>query len=575
MKPCCIAALILAVSSTSASADLKFKDDFLKRLIKRVPSILKAQDPKTGKFGEGIWICRDQHPIYPLAVAWASKSADNPYYHDPKVLDAIMSGGDALIEGQDKEGKWRFDKKDGSFWGMTYMPWTYSRWIRAFDLVRESMPADRRKRWEDALTLGFTGISTTALGHVHNIPTHHAMSIYIAGKALSKPEWCEQAKEFMAKVVAAQDPGGFWVEHYGPVVQYNFVYVDALGTYYAASGDKAVLPALERSSEFHAAFTYPDGTCVETIDERNPHSENVRLGNVGFTFSPEGRGYTAQQLDIIGREGDRVSDDDLASYILYGEEGSTKPTAAGDRDRTFVMTDKKALIRRKGPWFVCLSAYACEIPPSRWHEDRQNLVSVFHDKTGLIIGGGNTKLQPLWSTFTVGDTSLLKHKPGDENPKFTPDGPLLHVPSEARLAGKETVGLDLIYGKETCKVRIEPVDDTKLRLILTATADSDQPVAAHLTLIPHLDKPFTTERGTEKDLSKDGFTLASDSVGKWIAHSGWRITVPEGASVTWPALPHNPYVKDGSAKLEEGRIVISVPFSRDHSEQTLELTITE
>ena len=33
---------------------------------------------------------------------------------------------------------------------------------------------------------------------------------------------------------------------------------------------------------------------------------------------------------------------------------------------------------------------------------------------GVFLGGGNTKLQPLWSTFTVGDVSLLKHKPGDE-----------------------------------------------------------------------------------------------------------------------------------------------------------------
>jgi hypothetical protein len=48
-------------------------------------------------------------------------------------------------------------------------------------------------------------------------------------------------KQFMAKVVAAQTPGGWWVEHSGPVVAYNFVYVEALGIYYAMSRDAGVL----------------------------------------------------------------------------------------------------------------------------------------------------------------------------------------------------------------------------------------------------------------------------------------------------------------------------------------------
>lgn len=563
---------MLLFSTESESSDFKFKDEFLRRLVARVPEILKSQDPVTGRFGTGVWLCGDQHRIYPLAVVWSTKSEDNPYYHDPKLLESIMAGGDALIAGQDRDGKWRFDKKDGSFWGMIYMPWTYSRWIRAFQIVRDSMPPDRRKKWETALILGYTGIAKNELRHVHNIPTHHAMGLYIAGVTLDRPEWCQQAREFMAKVVAAQDPGGFWSEHYGPVVMYDFVYVDALGTYYAVSKDKAVLPALEKASLFHAAFTYPDGSCVETIDERNPYSKDARLGNVGFTFSPEGRGYIARQLAVIDTAKQSINEDDLASFILHGEEGATAPTPAADSDRKFVLQDK-ALIRRKGPWFVCLSAYACDIPTSRWQQDRQNLVSVYHDKTGLIVGGGNTKLQPLWSTFTVGDISLLKHKPGDTDPKFTPDGPLYHVPSEAKLETNDPVGLNLKYGEEDCQVSVEPVDDTTLNLRLKSTVMSGQPVEAHLTLIPHLKLPLKTQSGLEEKL-EDQFTLTSDQTGDWISHAGWRISVPKGSSVIWPVLPHNPYVKDGSPKTQdECRIVISVPFGKDEAERVIRIEV--
>jgi len=30
---------------------------------------------------------------------------------------------------------------------------------------------------------------------------------------------------------------------------------------------------------------------------------------------------------------------------------------------------------------------------------------------GLILGGGNTKLQPAWSSFTLGDITILSHRP--------------------------------------------------------------------------------------------------------------------------------------------------------------------
>ena len=41
--------------------------------------------------------------------------------------------------------------------------------------------------------------------------------------------------EFLIKVAAQQTEGGYWSEGGGPVVLYDFVYLDAIGTYYAMS----------------------------------------------------------------------------------------------------------------------------------------------------------------------------------------------------------------------------------------------------------------------------------------------------------------------------------------------------
>ena len=443
--------LMMVILGVNVQAEqLKFKEDFVRRLAAAVPSILKDQDSKTGRFGKGIWVVNDQNSMYPLAVAWATKSDDNPYYHDPKVLKAIVAAGDALAADANDKGQWEFRKKDGSTWGPTYMPWAYYRWLRSFTLIKDGMSPEDRKRWENALTLGYTGISQTQLTRLVNIPTYHAMSLYLAGKTFDRPEWCKQAKEFLARVIAAQDPNGYWSENFGPVVRYNSVYIEALGAYYSISGDEMVLPALARAAKFHASFLYPDGSLVETLDERNPYHAGLWFPNAGMTLSPEGRGLVLQQLNVLADK--PIAADTMAGYIMDGHEGSAIPTAAQDDHRTFMLDDGKGMIRREKPWFVCLSAYHCPISSHRWIQDRQNLVSIYHDKCGLILGGGNTKLQPLWSSFTVGDVSLLKHTPGDIAPDFEPKGALFHIPTAASLEVTDPIGLALKYGEEDCSI---------------------------------------------------------------------------------------------------------------------------
>lgn len=579
MRRLILLAAVVAATATGfvRAEDLIYKDQLLASLIKQVPDILKTYDAKTGRFGSGIWICRDQDIMYSLSVAYAAKLGDNKYYRNPQLLETIMKAGDALIADADDKGQWVFRKKDGSTWGNIWMPWTYSRWVRTFSLIKDDMPAARRAKWEKALILGYTGISKSQLGRVHNIPSHHAMGLYVAGKTLKRPEWCELAADFMQKVVADQSEGGYWAEGGGPVVEYNFVYVEALGIYFALSGDERVLPALRRAAEYHWHFTYPDGRSVETIDQRNPYGTTIRPGNVGFTATPEGRAYLKGQWDRLGLDG--FKPDAIAALVHLGKEGPIAETPGGGAMQSFVLSEEgqgKAATLRQGPWFICLSAYTTPIATNRWHQDRQNMFSVFHDRVGLVIGGGNTKLQPAWSTFTVGDESLLKHKPGDENPTFVPPaGKLFHVPGAAKLIREPACGLDLSYGAETCAVRVQPKDDRTLVCRLSATANSGLPVAAHVTLLPHMKGMLETGGGKRVELGEEPLHLSAKQVGGSITHAGWRLKVPSSATLLWPALPHNPYRKDGRTEAGEGRLSVRIPLDARHRECDVLLEIVK
>ncbi len=570
------AILMLSVGPAAMAEDLTFKAPLVTVLMRRIPEILDAYDPETGHFGSGIWICNDQNNIYPLAVAYAYESPGSRYYKDPKLLGVIMKAGDALIEDADEEGRWEFRKKDGSTWGMIHMPWVYSRWARSFGLIRDDMPPERREKWEAALMLGYSRIAERALGRVHNIPAHHAMGLYAAGLALEREEWRRQAADFLLKVCKEQAEGGYWSEGSGPVVSYNFVYTDALGTYYAMSKDERVLGHIDKAAVFHRRFTYPDGARVETVDERNPYHPGVTPGNVGFTFTPVGRAYLRNQW--ANHPWDRFSADYIASLLLYGEEGPVAEEPPGASGALFVLREGgegRAATLRHGPWFVCVSAYHAPIPRSRWIQDRQNLVSIYHDEVGLILGGGNTKLQPAWSNFTVGEMALLRHEAGDENPDFLPKGELYHVPSRAVLVEKPELGLDLAYGAETCRVRVQPKDARSIEYRIAATSQSGLPVAAHLTLLPHLQQPLETGGGQTTTIGDEPVTLSADEVGGSVTYGGYRVVVPETASLHWPALPHNPYRKDGRGDLTGARIEVRIPFDAAHAEHTVLIHILE
>ena len=545
----------------------KPEPELMAAIDEEVPKILASQKGN-GQFGSEPWVCGDQNSIFPLAAAWHLEGS--AYHHDEKVLAAIVRGGDALIDAQDEEGKWEFLKKDYSTWGQILMPWTYSRWIRAYELVREAMASSDRERWDKALLLGFDGISRTCLGGIHNIPTHHAMALFSAARVFERDEWREQSGAFMQRVVDAQSPNGWWAEGGGPVVSYNFVYSDALGTYYGMSGDKAVLNALELAARYHASLTYPDGSAVETVDGRNPYHGGVHLGNPGFTHTAPGRGYLAQQHALHLRVGGKFGADYAADLLLYGGEGEAEETAAGQDRHVWRMGDEAVTVRRR-PWFVCMSAFLTDLPDNRWIQDRQNFVSVYHDKAGLIVGGGNTKLQPLWSNFTVGDTSLLKHTPGDESPDFSAREGLLHVPDGARYEATEDAGtLTLTYGEETCTVTAMPKGDTELTLTCEATGETGDRVEGHVTLIPHLEAPLRFASGAEEALGEACIGKEGEA---WVEHAGWRIHMPEGCKVVWPALPHNPYRKAGESGPAEARVVVVLPFTAETDRYELRIEI--
>ena len=548
----------------------------LRRLVAGIPAIMESFHPETGRFGTEPWICNDQNVLLPLAAAWAIEDEQNPYFHDEQVLNAIGKGGEALVEDQDEDGAWIFRKKDNSTWGQVMQPWTYSRWIRAFYLTGDALPAASRAIWEEGLIRGYTTLRKQSDHlHVHNMAGHNQMGLYIAGICFDNDDWRQGAARAVRRLADAQEMGGYWSEHFGPVVSYNRVYVDLLGIYYSFSHDDRVLEALERAVSFHSDILLPDGSSTPSVDERNAYSGQIDIGNVGFTWTPRGRAYLLRQLGRrIGAGQPEPEADYAAHMLLHSGEGAEAPMQQAPERETICLQTTSAIIKRVKPWQWAFTGYACAPSTSRWVQDRQNLIDIYHDDLGLVAGGGNTKLQPFWSTFTVGDTSLLRHEEGDADPDFQPDIALQWWPDVAILKDYETsTKMRLKYGGTGAQsghgnltAIAEANDDGALSLIYQAPVGEQ--VEAHLPLLRRGD---TIQTGSGETVTLGEEPMRIENLGGWITYAGLRIDVPLGAYLIWPTLPHDPYKKDGSAELSSARPVLCMPFD-DVDEYRLRLS---
>ncbi len=550
---------------------------YLRILTQDVERNLERFDERTGRFlTDGGWAVTNQDVVYPLALLYLTDDVGNPYYRDERILRYVLRGADAWRDFQYPDGRVEFVKVDGSKWGPTYMPWSMYHWLETYALLQNLLDPQRRARWEDGLILAYTGIAgELEKAAVHNIPTWNGMALYRAGQVFERPAWQDQGREVIYRAVQAQTPQGYWREHHGPTTTYNFVYVHAIGLYHIFSGDEGVLPCLERATEFHIRYTYPDGRAVETIDGRVKYHDRVPdTAQVAFRLFPRGRRYVRLLVEnmlrrreeqpgphvsyVVTPGGKRIVNIDyglsprLASAYAHYRVGPEEPIPQ-DRPEYHIHDEGHAIIRRSRGWFYCLSGIVTPPVDNRWGQDRQNFISVWHERTGLIVGGGNSKGQPEWSTFVIGEGS---------NAVYLPSAAALHP-------GDADDVVTLTYADRPCSVKASVVDQDRIEVRLHGAPAGG--ARGQLLFKLHPGEALQTGAGGEFVLGSERLALSAERAGGWVSHHGWRLHMPSESTFTWPVLPFNPYAKDGAAPLDEGVAVLSVPLRDDPISVSIEL----
>jgi hypothetical protein len=487
------------------------------------------------------------------AVLYAKQHPANSHYHDPRMLHLAIRIGDLLAQENEKR---RFTPRLDSDWD-THM------WLEAYRLLEPDLGEERRARWKQAIIenanlvysdaaerVDFPWYNSPFIGTSPNHYAQYAALLLLAGRTFENKEWESLGAEILHRFAAEeQTPDGYWGEHSrsGPTTGYDHLTMTQVALYWEYTKDPVALLALRRSTNFHEFFTYPDGTPVETINDRNRYWDVDAWGHFGFSNFPDGRRYAEfltsffpednLHMDSLGR---------LAQDALYYHEGPTAPIPQ-DQDRYSHQMQVPAGIRKVGPWVTCLSGLiSTQAVNNQYYLDRQANLSVFHKKLGLIISGANSKRQPELATF-------VERRGGE----------VFHMPIGSRLQMAEgSDRLSLAYNTFFADLYLSVTqnDDVALRFVISGKGRP--PDEARLNLQLCLKGGETLETGTGKrvTLSADRIELSPEVLGGSVHSQGWTLKVDPTARLVWPVYPFNPYANAPESTLEHAVGVLSVPL---------------
>ena len=533
--------------------------DLLEAGLARIEAKLNADpNPTLRSLEKGQAIGHFPHAVIVPAVLYSKKHPSNKHFGDSSLLRLAKRIGDLLVS---EYNSGNYNSRYDNDWD-TYM------WLEAYRLLKNDLGEDRRKRWEKAIFENVQMLEAPLIKYqdypwynapfITTSPNHYAIYsglLLLGGKVFNKPEWIKLAtKVFHRFCVREQTIDGYWGEHSqaGPTTGYNYVTVTQISLYYEYTKDPEALRALRRSTNFHKFFTYPDGTPVETINDRNRDWGVSVWGHFGFSNFEDGRRYAEFLTSFQSAIGDTVSYGGdiqtlgrIAQNLIYYHAGAVG-VIPQDQDEYAHQMTVPAGIRKTGPWVVTYSGIiAPQVTLNNFFLDRQGNLSVYNKKTGLIITGANSKRQPGLATFTE---------------KIKSDS--IHMPVSSKLQmGRKGDTLSLAYNVFFASVEVPTPDEKKFWLnIKTFYKWGEATNELHLQLMLKNGQELTTGSGKKITLGESKLDLGDEDLGGSLTHNGWTMNIPPGIRLSWPVYPFNPYKDAPETNISKAIGLLTLPL---------------
>ncbi|MCL2640359.1 MAG: hypothetical protein FWD53_05905 [Phycisphaerales bacterium] len=534
-------------------------------------------------------ICYAQQAVMPLAFCYAGLGgggANPDHKNSPKIKNAIHKLTEFLVPWFDDKGCIRYDSYGYEVHSVDQrLTYAWTECLRLMrDVAKTDLPYDK---WADKILrachhliehrmtklVGLRRFISRVLGTSTNHAALYVTTVYRAGQVLGKKELCDFALPIGRALAADIHPDGYWEEHGdllrrgGPTPSYNYLTHKGMALMYEWTGEKVFEDAIKKSTEFHNNFSYPDGTFNDLIDERVRYNTTPRVwGLFGFSHTPSGRGMALHHMQdwLADQPGKTILPESLARHCenaLYWHEGPIEtPTYQQPNHKAFLQLG--AGVFRKNQWHIGLSTIPAINPEDSAYRtnpfalDRQKLLTVWHEKTGLLLDGSHSKDQREFSTFAAQATYADDYYPAageivEENGTMIAKAAYKSFFAEVRVRE--------VNGKLEIEFSIDP-------------AGNRGPFAVSFTL-RRIAETLRGLNGKEFPLTDEKFVAFADALGNGFTYANAKIEGPPNMRVSWPLAPFNSYAKDGKSSPAASQIKVDAELTFENRNATFIITV--
>jgi len=538
-------------AASPAAEEKELADDLMKQLVGFSRIALEEMDPaKPGVCYARMPNEHNQTPCYPLAYLYKTKHPLNPYYGDRKVRDQAIAICDHIVEVE------------------STLEWPLYSLSQVYALLEDELDNAHKDSWLDYATyyMGTRG-SKPYFYTSFNHEAWNATAILRAGQVFGKAEWVDRAKRLMHQLIKVQNELGYFDEgpHHGPSMKYNQTQLAPMLIFVDYTGDQKVLAAAKKLADFMIRYSFPDGSTIGCFDGRQSWSIGY-YGTLcyGLDRWPLGKEHnrriwrTRKKWGMIDPESKYYNLSDWYAYFGFGflldEYLSLRPDTPSsalpqDTDGYLRYEQSSSFaggVARNFGWMVAISAINSDIPrvaQSVYRLERQSRLDVWHEKTGLIIGGGHNKRETevplanfhLLTGYNGVDCDFGRLSGGEWH-----DRRAVYIPRavKADIALERQI-LCESYGQGDLSFNVVPLDESHLRIVFEYDVFTTRKLFVQLPLIVYynssisLDGHSLTEKGELRKVRKQ-VDISNPTTGTLV-----RITVPEGleAALRPPILP--------------------------------------
>jgi hypothetical protein len=338
----------------------------------------------------------DPDPCYPMAFLYKTRHPLNPYYGDAKIRDTAVAICDRIAAAKMRP------------------EWPLYLVCQVFDLLKDEIPANKREAWK-AYAADYAA-TRARQPYFYTSPNHeawNALAVFRAGQVFGEPRWSAMGRRLMHQLVKMQTRLGYFDEgpHHGPAMKYNQVQLAPMLLFADYAQDAAVLEASRKLADFMIRYSFPDGSPIGAFDGRQSYSPGY-FGTLcyGLDRWPLGKELnrriyqTRKKWNLLDVQSPYYSFSDwyayFGSFFLVDEYRSLVPDAPAqplpqDRDGYRMVEDDDSFsggVVRRNDWMVALSAMRSDVPRysgGPYQLERQSRLDIWHERTGLIVGGGS------------------------------------------------------------------------------------------------------------------------------------------------------------------------------------------